>query len=242
MFETRDHGGDHLRSLIDAVAVFPPLLSRCDGIESPFRNCHPYVKLVLIAQAPCGRLVLHNVEGAVMDCILVRHGIAVEPDEWEGAEENRPLTEKGKRRARQVAEGLAALDCQPTHLYTSPFVRAYDTTRLLRAVICPTLKVETREELAVGAKPEQLVTFLHALPPDAVVICVGHEPQLGEMVSLLLCGKALPNFPLKKAGAACLELTDGFKPGQGRLRWWLQPMQLRALGKRMHGKKRIGKS
>ncbi|MBI5672864.1 MAG: histidine phosphatase family protein, partial [Nitrospirae bacterium] len=50
-----------------------------------------------------------------MDCILVRHGIAVEPDEWEGAEENRPLTEKGKRRARQAAEGLAALDCKPTH-------------------------------------------------------------------------------------------------------------------------------
>jgi phosphohistidine phosphatase len=56
-----------------------------------------------------------------MDCILVRHGIAVEPDEWDGAEENRPLTEKGKRRARQAAEGLAALDCQPTHLFTSPY-------------------------------------------------------------------------------------------------------------------------
>ncbi len=177
-----------------------------------------------------------------MDCILVRHGIAVEPDEWEGAEENRPLTEKGKRRARQVAEGLAALDCQPTHLFTSPFVRAYDTARLLRAVIGPSLKVETREELAVGAKPEQLVTVLHALPSNAVVICVGHEPQLGEVVSLLLCGKALPNFPLKKAGAARIELTDGFKPGQGRLCWWLQPVHLRALGKRAHAKKLGGES
>jgi hypothetical protein len=31
-----------------------------------------------------------------MECILVRHGIAVEPDEWEGEEENLPLMEKGK--------------------------------------------------------------------------------------------------------------------------------------------------
>ena len=45
-----------------------------------------------------------------MNCILVRHGIAVEPDEWEGTEENRPLTNKGKRHIRQAAEGLAALE------------------------------------------------------------------------------------------------------------------------------------
>lgn len=177
-----------------------------------------------------------------MDCILVRHGIAVEPNEWEGREENRPLTEKGKKRARQAAEGLAALDCKPTHLFTSPFVRAYDTARLLRTVVCPTLKAETREELAVGAKPEQLMTVLHALPPEAVVVCVGHEPLLGEVVSLLLCGKVLPNFPFKKAGAACLELPDDFKSGQGRLRWWLLPAQLRAIGKRAAGKKGIERS
>jgi phosphohistidine phosphatase len=173
-----------------------------------------------------------------MDCILVRHGIAVEPDEWKGTEENRPLTAKGKKRVRQAAEGLAALDCQPTHLFTSPFVRAYDTAKLLRAVICPALKVEAREELAVGSTPERLIGVLRTLPTDAVVVCVGHEPLLGEVASLLLCGKALTNFPLKKAGAACIEGEDGMKPGQGRLRWWLQPIQLRIIGKRAYGKKR----
>jgi phosphohistidine phosphatase len=177
-----------------------------------------------------------------MDCILVRHGIAVEPDEWDGTEENRPLTEKGKRRVRQAAEGLAALDCKPTHLFTSPYVRAYDTARLLRAVVCPTLKVETREELVVGAKPQQLVELLHALPSDAVVVCVGHEPQLGEAVSLLLGGKALPNFPLKKAGAALIESEDVINQGEGRLCWWLQPRQLRIIGKRAYGKKGVEQS
>jgi phosphohistidine phosphatase len=95
-----------------------------------------------------------------MECILVRHGIAVERDEWEGTEENRPLTERGKKRVRQAAAGLAALDCRPTHVFTSPFVRAYDTARLVRVGVCPSVKVETREELAVGAKPEQLVHVL----------------------------------------------------------------------------------
>lgn len=172
-----------------------------------------------------------------MECILFRHGIAVEPDEWEGTEENRPLTEKGKKRVRQAAEGLAALDCKPTHLFTSPFVRSYDTARLLRMIVCPRLKIEAREELTVGAKPELLGNFVHVLPSDAVIVCVGHEPLLGEAASLLLCGKALPNFALKKAGAVCLELTDGFKPGHARLRWWLQPAQLRRIGQRASNKK-----
>ncbi|WHZ30294.1 MAG: hypothetical protein OJF51_005097 [Nitrospira sp.] len=177
-----------------------------------------------------------------MNCILVRHGIAVEPDEWDGTEENRPLTEKGKRRVRQAAEGLAALDCKPTHLFTSPFVRAYDTARLLRAVVCPTLKIEIREELVVGAKPERLIGLFRALPSDAVVVCVGHEPQLGEAVSLLLCGQALPNFPLKKAGAALVESEGIINQGEGRLCWWLQPRQLRTMGKRACGKKRAEQS
>jgi len=38
-----------------------------------------------------------------MDCVLIRHGIAVEPEEWEGSEENRPLTEKGKKRIAEHA-------------------------------------------------------------------------------------------------------------------------------------------
>ncbi len=167
-----------------------------------------------------------------MECVLFRHGIAVEPDEWDGTEENRPLTDKGKKRTRQAAQGLAVLGCQPTHVFASPFVRAYDTARLVRTVVCPTLKLETREELSVGAQPEHVVSFLRTLPSDAVVLCIGHEPLLGEVAGLLLCGKVLPNFPLKKAGAASLELTDGIKPGQARLRWWLQAGQLRVLGKR----------
>ncbi|MDH4329645.1 MAG: histidine phosphatase family protein, partial [Nitrospira sp.] len=73
----------------------------------------------------------------IVNCVLIRHGIAVESEKWEGSEESRPLTEKGKKRVLRAAAGLAALDCKPTHLLSSPFVRAYDTARLLRTVLCP---------------------------------------------------------------------------------------------------------
>jgi phosphohistidine phosphatase len=166
-----------------------------------------------------------------MDCVLIRHGIAVEQEEWEGSEENRPLTEKGKKRVRQAAAGLAALNCRPTHLFSSPFVRAYDTARLLRTVLCPSLKVETSEELAVGSTPDRILALFRSLPAESVLLCVGHEPLLGETAGLLLCGKPSAAFPVKKAGASLIHLPHGMKPGQGLLQWWLQPVQLRALGK-----------
>ena len=168
-----------------------------------------------------------------MDCLLIRHGIAVDTEKWDGSEENRPLTEKGKKRVRQAAAGLAVLGCKPTRLCSSPFVRAYDTARLLRAVMCPTLKIETRDELAVGASFEQILLFLRSRPADSMVVCVGHEPLLGELAGVLLCGKPITGLSLKKSGAALIHLPDGPKPGQGILRWWLQPMQLRMLGKKL---------
>jgi phosphohistidine phosphatase len=169
----------------------------------------------------------------LMNCLLVRHGIAVEAEQWDGSEENRPLTEKGRKRVRQAAAGLATLGCKPTRLYSSSFVRAYDTARLLRTTLCPTLKVETRDELAVGASPEQILAVLRSCPADSMVVCVGHEPLLGELAGVLLCGKPITGMTLKKSGAALIHLPDGPKPGQGVLRWWLQPAHLRILGKRM---------
>lgn len=167
-----------------------------------------------------------------MDCLFIRHGIAVDPEDWAGQDETRPLTAKGKTRVRQAAGGLVSLELDPTHLLSSPFLRAVETAELIRAVLCPALAIEFREELAVGSPPDLVVSLLRRLPRDSTVVCVGHEPLLGEVAGLLLCGKSAPGFSLKKSGAALIRLSGSRKPGQGELRWWLQPAHLRALGKR----------
>jgi phosphohistidine phosphatase len=177
-----------------------------------------------------------------MDCLLIRHGIAVAPEEWQGSEENRPLTEKGKKRVRQAAAGLARLTSKPTHLLSSRFLRAHETARLLRRIVCPSIKIETHDELAVGSTPEQMISLLRSLPSESVVLCVGHEPLLGEVASVLLCGNPTSNFSMKKAGAALIHLPGSVKPGQGVLGWWLQPAQLRALGKRGNKAGEMGES
>ena len=166
-----------------------------------------------------------------MDCVLLRHGIAVERDEWEGPDVDRPLTEKGKRRVREVAVGLSRLDVQPTHVLSSPLIRAIETAKIVHSSLRVRSAVHIVDELLPDAPPDRLLSILHDLPPESCVLCVGHEPHLGMLASVMLAGKPSMAFPFKKAGACLIELSIPAKPGRGVLRWWLTPDQLRAIGR-----------
>lgn len=170
-----------------------------------------------------------------MDCVLFRHGIAVAREEWEGKDVDRPLMERGKRRVRQAAAGLRRLGVCPTVIYASPARRAVETAQLLHNLLTRPSFLQLREELLPKAPPELVLSLLQDLPPGVCVICIGHGPQLGLAASLLLSGHSSASFPLKKAGAALIELSIPAKPGQGVLRWWLTPSQLRAIWKRERG-------
>ena len=90
--------------------------------------------------------------------------------------------------------------------------------------------MEFRDELLPEASSTDLLRLLKRCSSESCVICVGHEPQLGMAASLLLSGRSSESFPLKKAGACLIDLSIPVKPGQGLLRWWLTPGQLRGIG------------
>ena len=171
----------------------------------------------------------------MMDCVLLRHGIAVERDEWEGPDADRPLTERGAKRVAQVVAGLSWLDVQPTHVWSSPLIRAIETAKIAHRSLRVRSAVHIVDELLPVAPPDRLLSILHDLPPESCVVCVGHEPQLGMVASVMLAGKPSTAFPFKKAGACLIELSIPVKPGRGALRWWLTPGQLRDIGERKTG-------
>ena len=167
-----------------------------------------------------------------MECVLLRHGIAVERGEWEGTDGDRPLTECGAKRVAQTAVGLSRLDVQLTHVFSSPLIRAIETAKIVHRSLRVCSAMHVVHELLPDAPPHRLLSILHKLPPESCVLCIGHEPQLGMAASVLLSGRVSASFPLKKAGACLIELSVPAKPGRGVLRWWLTPSQLRAIGKR----------
>jgi len=167
-----------------------------------------------------------------MDCVLLRHGLAVARDEWEGADTDRSLTERGTKRVAQVAAGLNRLGVQPTHVFSSPLIRAIETAKIVHRSLRVRSAVQIVDELLPDAPPDRLQSILHDLHPEACVLCIGHEPQLGMAASFMLSGRATASFPMKKAGACLIELPIPAKPGRGVLRWWLTPDLLREIGKK----------
>lgn len=165
-----------------------------------------------------------------MDCLLMRHGIAVEIEEWSGQDNTRPLTDQGKKKVRQVARGLLSMGLAPTHIITSPFARALETATLVQATLCPSVNMTLSTALEPGSSPQLFMAILRKLPENSVVLCVGHEPLLGTMAGYLLNGQISRNYPMKKAGVGLIHLPSFLQAGEGFLRWWCTPSQLRALG------------
>lgn len=165
-----------------------------------------------------------------MDCLLMRHGIAIEIEEWSGLDNTRPLTEQGKQKVGQVAKGLAVMGLAPTHILTSPFTRAQETAAIVRAILSPSVTLTVCTALEPDSSPEQIMTVLRTLPEQSMVLCVGHEPLLGTMGGYLLNGHTSRSYPMKKAGVGLIHLPSLPQAGEGLLRWWCTPAQLRALG------------
>jgi len=164
-----------------------------------------------------------------MDCLFYRHGIAIERQEWSGQDEDRPLTDKGAARTRESGKGLLTLRIRPTHILSSPLTRARETAAILQSLIRSKPKIRICTELDPTAAPGTLFSLLNALPSDAVVLCIGHEPHLSLAAGILFTGKPCSGLSLKKAGACLIHLDESVKPAAGRLEWWLTAAQLRAL-------------
>ena len=166
-----------------------------------------------------------------MHCLLFRHGIAVSPHDWEGSELSRPLTKEGITKTQKCVEGLRHLNIQPTHILCSPLTRTQETAQIAKDILGCKAKIQLCPELVFDQSPLLLFPILNQLIPSASVLCVGHEPHLGQTAAFMITGKECPGLSLKKAGAVLVSFEGEIRRGHGRLEWWIPPAQLRMLGK-----------
>ena len=166
-----------------------------------------------------------------MHCLLFRHGIAESPNTGAGNEHSRPLTKEGVTKTEQTVEGLKTIGVEPTHILCSPLTRTQQTAEIVKHVLKFSGNIEITPELVYDQSPMLLFPILQTLPPEAVVMCVGHEPHLGQTAALMLFGNHAPSLSFKKAGSALIAFHTHATLGQGILEWWIPPAQLRALRK-----------
>jgi len=166
-----------------------------------------------------------------MQIVLFRHGPAGRRDASRWPDDAlRPLTARGEQRARAAADGLRRLLTDPvTQIVTSPFARAARTAELLGEAF-PDARRLTRDVLAAGAAPRDLMRLLDSFDGDDVVALVGHEPDLGRLAGLLVFGEGHV-LPLKKAGACVLNLDAETAPGAAEMVALLPPRALRRMAR-----------
>ncbi len=158
---------------------------------------------------------------------LVRHAIAAErgPDWPDDAA--RPLTPQGIRRFRRVVAGLARVEVRVDEVFTSPFVRAAHTARLLAEGLGGHAPVSILTALASGHTPEDVLGQARGAATAERIALVGHEPDLGALAAHLLGATYAPAF---RKGAVCRIDVERLTAGaRGTLVWFAPPRLLREL-------------
>ena len=166
-----------------------------------------------------------------MQLYIVRHGIAIDREAPKcPADPERYLTEEGKEKTRQVAQGLAALGVVADLFLSSPYVRAMQTAEIFASELeYPKQKIRRTDLLLPGAEPSLLFRELAKERQASSIFLFGHAPQLDDIVATAL-GSKRHITSLKKAGVALLELKR-ISPPIAALIWLATPKLLRRAGK-----------
>ncbi len=125
-----------------------------------------------------------------MDLIFWRHAEA-EEDTDDGEDLARSLTSRGEKQAKRMAAWLDRQLPEGTRIVCSPARRCEQTVLALGR------KYKLRNELAPGTTADALLAAAGWPNGRSVVLVVGHQPSLGQAISLLL-GLKQDSCPLRK--------------------------------------------
>jgi phosphohistidine phosphatase len=168
-----------------------------------------------------------------MQLLVIRHAVAEERDEFAASgrdDSERPLTAEGRDKMRRGIAGLRRFVSRIDLLASSPYTRARQTAELV-AEEYGIDEIKTVDALVPDGALAEVQSWLQRKSNAEVVAIVGHEPQLGELVTWLMSGLREGRVEMKKGGAALLEFEGQPGPGVGVLRWLMTPGMLRDLGR-----------
>ena len=148
---------------------------------------------------------------------LVRHAHAGDPASWEGPDELRPLSAKGRRQAERLGTFLVAADIRPDMLISSPKLRALQTAEIVGAWL--RLKVAVDERLSGGCTLACLDSVLGDSGARALMV-FGHDPDFSQLLSGLI--DSTPQ-EMRKGALASIAVQRPLRAGAGTLRWLVPP-------------------
>ena len=137
-----------------------------------------------------------------MKLLFIRHSLAMERDEFQGHDFDRPLVEKGVKRAKKFFKYLKDV-YEIDYILTSPAKRALQTAEILYKFY-PKAEFIKTNRLLPGANINDLKVELNG--KEGTVAVVGHEPDLSSMIKDIIHS---PNLKIKLSKPSLAEMEDG---------------------------------
>ena len=148
---------------------------------------------------------------------LLRHAHAGDAIDWEGDDDLRPLTQKGRKQAERLGRFLCEHGVRPDVIVTSPKVRALQTAEIVATELGMTVRSDSR--LAFDFGKRELWALLDDLGAREPML-VGHDPDFSELLGYLIDAAGLS---MRKGTLATVDLETRLGDGEGVLRWLLPP-------------------
>lgn len=166
-----------------------------------------------------------------MKLLFVRHAKAMERDMFLGADDLlRPLTEEGRKKARNGFKVLARFYQKPMAIYCSKATRAIETAEILNEAFGGKVEVIQTPLLNPGASIEEFKEMMiPKFDENGCVAIVGHEPDFSFIISHLI-SKDDVALEVKKASVIEVQVDRYF---HGELRFMIPSKFLNFLRKVM---------
>ena len=167
-----------------------------------------------------------------MKLYIIRHAIAVDQatSDYESDSE-RPLTDKGRKKMRQIAKALRNLGVEFDLILSSPYLRACETAEILADVFKMKKKLVFSDNLIPLGNPELLIGEINEKYSVDSLALVGHEPHLSTLIGMLVTENAKLDITLKKGGVCYLSADDlHHSDHRATLEWLLTPGILMEIG------------
>ena len=121
-----------------------------------------------------------------MNCYFLRHGIAVEPEQWTGRDFDRPLTHEGIERMKCEARAIADLSLRLDVIVTSPLLRARQTAEIVADRLKLRDEIVEDKRLAEGFDVRWLSAILGERDKAEAILLVGHEPTMSATIGRIV--------------------------------------------------------
>jgi len=159
-----------------------------------------------------------------MKIYLIRHSNAVDPG-TPGYEDDsqRPLTEKGRDKMKDIASALKELNVKPDLIVTSPYVRARQTAEILAKVLKYKQELAFSDALVPMGSADNIIGEINEKYSVDELVLVSHEPCCSALIGTLTAGNPDLAFNIKNGGVCCLSSDDLHIERRAVLEWLLPP-------------------